>query len=397
MYIEDILKNLAAIGGVNRFDKNVVESLNFQVNIMGSGFTEKQSLLALKILKRYLPRISAAVGHDLTSYVDNPLYRYPVRSSVPSVYRVSIVKNSQFNKCIKVEFPYDEALVQFIREQKSNLKGYHFALWDKEEKAWIFSLSEVNIGIVLEIMTKKNFSTDEEFDNLASQYHTIIKNVENYTPMLFIEDNMPKFKNLPPNLPYIENTGWIESLFTARKYGVTVWDDAIDTFLKSDNVNKLLYDFLTTDPSEIFKIDSGKFTLSDIGCIIKYLEPGLFCIPGGHEMEKIVECYTLLQSMEVKNEEISVLFRLPNETGKNFNEFVKNNHLNNPITEKTRFMIISTKLPKTVLASPVNVNSVISFSEHFSHHTLRDFVKNCQNFIHYNKSNDHKGISFANL
>jgi len=397
MYIEDILKNLAAIGGVNRFDKNVVESLNFQVNIMGTSFTEKQSLLALKILKRYLPRISTAVGQDLTSYVDNPLYRYPVRSSVPSAYRVSIVKNSQFNKCIKVEFPYDESLVQFIREQKTNLKGYHYALWDKEEKAWIFSLSEANIGLVLEIMTKKNFSTDEEFDNLAAQYHNIVKNVENYIPMLVIEDNQPKFKNLPSILPNTETQDWTEALFTARKYGVTVWDDAIDTFLKSDNVNKLLYDFLTTDPSENFKVDSGKFTLNDIGCIITYLEPGLFCIPGGHEMEKTVECYSLLQSMGVKNEEISVLFRLPNDTGKNFNDFIKNNHLNNPISDKTRYMIISTKLPKTVLAAPLSVNSVISFSEYFSHHTLRDFVKNCQNFIHYSKSSEYQESRYANL
>jgi hypothetical protein len=261
----------------------------------------------------------------------------------------------------------------------------------------MFNLSEATVKVVSDLVDKKPFILDDEFRDYLDQYTNIVLTMEKFMPMLVIEDNIPQFKNLPPRVSQLTTADWLKSVFEARKIGVDIWDDTIEQFLQSENVEKMVYDFLKTGPGDYFRVDSRKNDISCLKNIVQFLEPGIFIIPGGVEFEKTVESYNFLKSIGVANDEISVLFRLSNQTDKNFNDFIKNNNLNNPITEKTRYIFISTKLPKTVLDSCLNFNSVISYSEYFTHHTLREYSKKCQNFIYFYEQRIDKGINFANL
>lgn len=397
MFVEEILKNLADLGGTNRFDKTVVESLNFQVNILGNGFTEKQSELVLKILKRYSVKISSSVQQDIVQFLDNPKFRYPIRASSAQVNRISVIDHPEWVKAIKLEFPYNEEIVNFIRIKKESLGEYNLAVWSKELKAWIFTLSESSIQLVKEILSKKEFEIDESFEIFLNQFDKITTSVENFVPMLVIENNIPKYQNVPSQVPPLTSTDWLKSLFEARKSGISVWDQTLDNFLQSENVDKIVYDFLTSDPSKNFDVNSQVLPIESLKNIIKYLEPGIFVIPGGSEIEKIQLCYNFLKSMDVNNEEISVLFRLPNENHKNFNDFVKNHGLNNSLSEKTRYVFISSKVPKTIFGAKLNFHTIIGFGEHYPHHTLRELTKNSENCIIYKDTDTKKGPKLAFL
>lgn len=397
MFIEEILKNLADLGGTNRFDKTVVDSLNFQVNILGNGFTEKQSDLVLKILKRYSGKINASIQQDISQFLDNPKFRYPIRASTAQVNRISVIDHPEWVKAIKLEFPYNEEIVNFIRIKKESLGEYNLAVWSKELKAWIFTLSEASIQLVKEILVKKEFEIDQSFEIFLNQFDNIACSMETFVPMLIIENNIPRYQNVPSQVPPLTSTDWLNSLFEARKSGISVWDQTLDNFLKSEKVDKIVYDFLTNDPAKTFDINSRVLPLDSLKNIVKYLEPGIFVIPGGSEIEKIQLCYYFLKSMNVDDSEISVLFRLPSDTHKNFNDFVKNHGLNNPLSEKTRYVFISSKVPKTIFGAKLNFHSIIGFGEHYPHHTLRELTKNSENCIVYKDTDTKKGSKLAFL
>ena len=91
MYIEDILIALDRVGHINRFDKSVVESLSTQILDRGDGFTEKQSHLALKIIKRYITQLNDHYRRDIAIYVDNPVFKLAIRTPASNYRKMSVV------------------------------------------------------------------------------------------------------------------------------------------------------------------------------------------------------------------------------------------------------------------------------------------------------------------
>jgi hypothetical protein len=394
MYIEDILIALDRVGHINRFDKSVVESLSTQILDRGDGFTEKQSHLALKIIKRYITQLNDHYRRDIAIYVDNPVFKLAIRTPASNYRKMSVISHPQWVKAIKVEFPYNEAFVQLIRENRS--EG-GFSLWDKEAKAWMFNLSETNIQLVKKLIEREVFDIDSELKEYMAQVNDILGNMETFMPMLCLDEKTPKYVNIPAYAPELKTTNILESVFEARKIGVDIWDDGIDQFLNSDAVAPIARNFLKTSATERFHLDSTTTSMNMLKDIVQYLEPVLFIIPGGSEFAKTKMSYEFLKEQNIKNEEISVMFRLPSGDGKNFNDFVKENNLNNPITEKTRCVFVSTKMPKPVLTSNTKFNCVVSLGLHNMHYTIRDFVKNCPNLIFYCEQRPNKELDFGNM
>jgi bacterioferritin (cytochrome b1) len=394
MYIEDILHTLELVGKINRFDQGVVQSLNFQTHVNSSGYTEKQSLLAIKILRRYSTQLNTHLHLDITQYLDNPLFKIPLRNSAPSPKRISIEDHPQWVKAIKVEFPFNEDLVKRIRDLRSKDA---LVAWDKDKKAWFFSLHETNIKLALSLAEQENFEIDENFKVYKNQIAKIMEKMETFFPMLILEENTPKLVNISKYTPDLETADILEAVFAARKYGIDTWDDSINAFIQSDSVDPIVKKFITTDTTETFHIDSTSTSMNLLRDIVQYLEPVLFIVPGGSELSKTKMAYEFLKEQNVTDEEISVMFRLPSDNGGEFNSFVKSNNLNNPISEKTRFVFVSQKMPKPVITSKTYFNCVISMGLHNMHYTIRDFTKNCPNLIYYCEQRPNREINFGNV
>ena len=139
MTIEDLITVLA-LGcrvSLNKWDSQLVYSFADQVG-RGNGFTEKQSTLALKILKRHSSDISNQIKTNIDQFLENPTYRYPFRQ-INSTKKIDIVSDDQWGCVAKVQFPYNEEYVNQIRKSRDEL---NHAVWDKDEKSWIFSVTE---------------------------------------------------------------------------------------------------------------------------------------------------------------------------------------------------------------------------------------------------------------
>jgi hypothetical protein len=117
MYIEDLILKLNSSVKVNSYDQSIVNSFATQL-FGGRGFTEKQSTLAIKILKKYQKNLELAVKSSVSQYLDNPQFRFLIRTNAKPVKRVYIDDYLQWGRCIKVEFPYSEDKVAQIRKHR---------------------------------------------------------------------------------------------------------------------------------------------------------------------------------------------------------------------------------------------------------------------------------------
>lgn len=390
MHIEDLISELIYHRiGLNSYDSTLVYSFHEQI-FRGNGFTEKQSILAARIVKRYSPALGSAMKVDLTPFVNNPKFKFPIRK-ISSERRLSIVDYPSLGRAIKAVFPYNEKTVESIRKNRDTIGQ---AMWDKEEKCWFFALNEQSLQF---LMSLENFEYDETVELFANQIKSIHADIEKYVPMLIIENSTPKLQNCDKNMPLLESNDLISAIFEARNKGVYTWDTTIANFVDSDELDPLTREFLKSDPGEKFCVNSENHQLSDISNIVKHLLPVMVIIPGGNELDTMTRSCELFREMGITNQEMSVMFRLPSNTHEIFNQYVKLNELNSPITEDTRVVFVSGKIPKPIFKTGIKFKSILNLGYSSAHYTMRDFVKTHENLLIYSKGKELKNIQYGFL
>jgi hypothetical protein len=391
MYIEDLITHLIrGPSKLNSWDEKIAFSFFDQI-CQGRGLTEKQANLILKILKRQAANISFVVGKDINPFLETPQYKMPMRQ-ISMVKKMSIIDDNTYTRAIKVEFPYNDAIINSIKE--FNNFQQKTAQWDKEQKAWIFALNEQNLLFLQDLSIKEKFDTDEELQGYFAQINEIIKNIEKYVPILVAENDGVKIRNFPQNLPIFPSENILKSVFEARKLGVFTWDETISSYLNNQISNPVVKTFLDQDPGENIHVDCEKTEIFALRELIEYMSPTLFVLPGGSELEKLQLSYELLKSIGVDNSKISVMFRLSREIDTNFNDFVKINNLNNPITNDTAVVFVSSKFPKPVLKSSIKFHLVINMGQNNVHYTMRDFIKNHENLVFFSETQKQQELPF---
>lgn len=387
MYIEDIIIAVTTKNSVsfNRFDKNIVQSFTEQL-LQGRGFTEKQATLAIKIISRYQQKIEIALQKNISTFLQNPHFKLGKRT-VNNEKKIFIIKNEENQKLIAVTFPYNEEIVKKFRESRDSL---HLVHWDPEKKAWTLSLDERSLSFLFNLTLNSVWDVDEEISNYFLQIENILKNIDNFVPLLVYKNGITKLQNKPKNTPEIQSKDILEALFQARNYGINTWDDAIQEILSQKEEYLPIKDFLNQNPNKAYVWDKEKHDESLFFQFFHYLSPALVVITVHKEEELLTSLVEKFNSCGISNNEMSVLFRLPTDTGKKFNIFVKNQHLNNPITEMTKVCFISGKLPKTVLAKNMKFNCVLNYNSFHAHYTIQELVKTHKNIINFVEKTAHK-------
>jgi hypothetical protein len=384
VFIEDLVIQLGDCRALmSSYDSQVITSFieQFFSNI---GFTEKQSILAIKLIKKYKLQLELKIGKNIDPFIQNPQYKHPLRI-LTSMRSIKITVNEAGVKEIEAKFPYDENIITKIRQMPTTFSKR----WDRAAGSWFFDLNEESIKFLVSTFDNQSVRYDGEFQSYVDQSKEIIDNMENYAPIL-THDLI--IKNPTKNLPKITAIDVIGAAFQARRMGVTLWDERIDQYLNHEYTNTVAVKFLRNDITKSFDIFNDFDSTQCLELVVKHLGPTLFVIPGGAELEKTKLAYNILRGMGLEEKNISVLFRLPAETGKNFNEFVKNNQLNSPISDETRVVFVSNKLPKTIAKSGIKINSIVNMGFNSAHYSLKNFVKNHQNYIVFDQNQRVKEI-----
>lgn len=394
MKIEDLITSLVLSSRITLtpWESELAYSFLDQLG-QGTGFTEKQATVAIKVLTKYQHSLSAQLKQDIGVFLENPSYKFPFRK-LNTMKKMSIHPHGVYGRAIKVEFPFNESYVNKIRAARTTLEE---AQWNKDEKAWIFPLTENCIQFLSELLKQEQFDCDEEFQSYLDQCDKIFDEIEQYAPMLVLEQNTPKFKNISPFLPELSTNEIVAAMFEARRRGISTWSEEVSQALCDSNAHPVIKEFLETDPSTIFQCDSEKFSIDCIEAIIKHLSPCMFVIPGGNELTTLKSSYEFLTAQGIDDKDMSVMFRLDTAVDAEFNIFVKEKQLNSPINENTKIVFVSGKIPKPVLKSNIKFNSIINLGIAGVHYTIRDFLGFHENLINYTATKSKKDMFFGHM
>ena len=160
-----------------RYDVNFLDSVT-DATLGGAALTDRQAELALRIISKYARQLtSQQISIDAITQV--PAYRKPLRI-IDRSKRVDI-KNGD----ILIQFPYEQKLIDSIREQAKDSQGR--VRFDKEAKAWKVGLTEYNVNWVHAFAEQHQFSIGTDLSDAMQQ----IINVEHdrYAIELVLKDN----------------------------------------------------------------------------------------------------------------------------------------------------------------------------------------------------------------
>lgn len=396
MDIEDLVNILnSRTWLMSGWEFNFIDSVSEQID-NDIALTEKQQNTVLTILKKYEINLSRLTQQDVMNFIKNPTYRLGVRH-IDQSRQLSISEDARYGKIIKVKFPYNNSRIEMIHEYRRSVMDSAYVGWDSDYFTWNFSLNEKNIEFLTRLMATEKFQVPMEFTEYVAQIEQIHNSLEKYVPMLCLENGKPVLKNCAKSVPTIDTDDVLEAIFLARRYGITTFDASINDFVNSDSVGPMVRNFLKSDYTDTLTINSEKHDFLSIVDIVKYMSPCLIVIPGGSEYDKMKDSYQWLTRMGIKTQEMSVMFRLPGETGGKFNHFVKNFALNSPISEQTKIVFVSGRMPQPVIKSKIKFRCVINLGYNNAHHTMRDFLKNHENIIYYSNIRKKTGEHFGNL
>ncbi len=387
MYSEDLLSYLLKSNiRINPHDLVVLKSLHSQYS-SGNLFTEKQSFLLVKLLKKYeLWLRSIYPNIDLS----NPIFKSPFRK-INVTKKISIDANP-IGKTIKINFPYDETIVNSLKEISKSKVTFGYQAGDK---TWTCLLNEKNIISLMPFIEQFQFEVDEEFSQYIDQINSIKENIEKYIPCLVFNNNSYQIINLPPNVDIPQLDTLENAVFTARRFGVTVWDNEIEKQIHEE-FDDTTIKFLKSNPKEIFDPIAMEKSFDDIKVIVKNLLPCVVIIPPEIELKKLKLSLEFFNQIGISNKEMSVLFRLSNATDEEFNQYVRDNNLNSPLTDQTSVVFLNQQLPKTILLSTTKFNSILNLSGFALHNSLSKFVRYHENIINLHEHTQRR-FSFAGL
>lgn len=391
MYIEDLIKLLAKTTRikVSGTHLKIINSLYTQTSNY-LGLSQRQETLAISILHCYVDQLNLFLTTDIRPYLVNPSFRL-IRKKMNYLKKISVLPNDIYGKIIRVEFPFNEKLMDKIKKARDKM---HFVAWDAEEKSWFFSCDERSITFLSEFVELFDFIADDEFKGYLAQVNEIKNNLENFLPMLTVTDSKFNFVNVPSNVIQPDTSDITKALFLARQIGIQTWDDKIDALITNANINTNVKRFLDSPSDTPFEFFLENNNILDLSDILANLMPCIFIIPGGIELEKLKDSLAILDNIGIDHSCISVLFRLPKETNCEFNKFVKDARLNNPITDKTKIVFISSRFPKPLLESNIKFKSVVNFNFVNVHYNIREFVNQQHDVIHILDKKSQKVLNF---
>lgn len=383
--LEDLIGRLANAGkymfstpmSVWQGDQKMVDSFG-RVYETNKGFTQKQRDLILKICKKYIKQLVVDLGNDAQVAVDRQIFSQALIAPVTHTKKVYID-----GKLIKVIFPYSDSIITKIREFKKDTYN-SVAQWDGDIKAWQFDLQENAVHWIQNNLIDQSWEVDPKFSQYYSDLEQILDNIEEHAPRLIDEGTGYKFVNTHRSVPQPETDDVINALITANTYGIQIWSENVENRLKNSQISPILEQIIRNNESKRLEFDSSEYSINHFRDVVKYFTPTLIIIPGGTEFFTLKQWGYWLKSQNIDSKDISVLFRLPTDSGSMVNSLIKDLEFNNPIGDHTRIVFVSQKIPKPLIKSGLKFRLAINLGNILGvHYSVKIYLESVPNIVNY--------------
>lgn len=369
-YIEDYLELFTSHIRLSRHDLSICTSLGMQC-IDGKALTEKQSIIALRLLGKYKNQFISLGFSDLPTALLQPKFKQQFRTvdNIKSVFISDDVLN--------IKFPFNQDLVNKLRGITTS-EVFIQPKWMSDDKVWTLDLNERSLSFIKTELINDGFVLSEDIVQLIDKSAEIEKHLENYIPMLVKENSKYKIVNCVYEKEYEELE---EALYDSSQHGIYVYDDSVSSELEKLIMHKpLMKVFLNSDKLN-FQIKSEKHKAHDLIKLVKNMNmrTSIF-FDDACTVDEFKTWIDALEENEIKKEEIGVYFRKNNNTEKDaaaFNSLIKELKLNKSADDsKVKWFLLNSKFPKSLVKNQKQPEACILVKKMVSaHYSLTNILK----------------------
>lgn len=376
--LKDILTIEDCIEVISGFHKDIVmEVMSTDYTIMssiarqvsrGMALTDKQyEVCRSKLITNYKQQFDN-IDCDVEQVTEN--LRQPLRVIDRSKYirliteqeKVQMDNLAKENKDILwfvVRFPFSKKLIVDLESCIVDRKNYFHP---KGSHSHYFLVNETNVFEVIEVFKEKEFNIDSELMDFYNRILVIKNSPKDYIPCIVennaynVSDKVHAIAN--KELGPLTNDSLLLYIDRANRYGIT----KIDHNLKPNTViEKIVLRSAAQYLSSPLEEDTISL-ISAVHSLDRY--PLLVIIQEPHAETQLHELFNIFRNI-VDPKEQSVLFRLSSDTGQSFNQYIKENNLNNWVDNNTKIVYISnTKLPKLLVTGSWKPIAALAFDSY---------------------------------
>tara|TARA_Y200000002_G_scaffold194803_1_gene160956 strand:- start:160 stop:1386 length:1227 start_codon:yes stop_codon:yes gene_type:complete len=388
--IEDCLEQLVSLQNsdckfeLKSEDVSILQSIGRQV-VRGTGLTDRQ----LELVKTKLLFYKSMFNYDVTKCFNN--LRIPIRNlNREKTIQIVTKDNVTDNPLIAVKFIFNKKYLNNIELLKRESTGH---LYDNKEKIHYFPFTENNLFHVINRFKNCNFSIPEELMSYYEKVKEMNNNKNNHIPGIYsfklknLSDKAIDFMISSIGEPSKENL----ALYNDRKDQLGLHHFDHDSLQESLNSLTILSRNIVNRTQSNVLIKPQKYPIERV--LESLLELNRFPLLVILPLEKNNLMHSPLDGLIpidkglsniIFKDDISVLFRTDNKVDKNFNEYIKDNKLNNSLDNNTKVVYInSNKFPKPLLKSNWKPSSVLCMGSYRLNPKISDYIYGLDLVIHY--------------
>ena len=325
---------------VEAFDSTITQSLGTQL-YHGSAFTEKQSVIGLRLVRKYNSILKEA-GFETDKIFSEKIFKHPFR--VIDKTR-SIHINGEHVVCKSNFIP---EIVNAFKKRKNLSHGA--GTYNADDKSWAFALNENNIEFLCDIVKGKNFKIEnpiqECYDNIK-QIKKQALDFNKFYPHLDIQDEKYYIRNPVIDITIDQTDNVRQAMFNARRYGITIFsDNVINRIDNKTNLDRALYEtsgntWVTSKLDKQRTLDIIKSTKTTVIMVSSYQSTDLLAWMKLLDEHKLDTC---------------VAFRYKKDT--DANKKIKQYNMNS-YNPNCNVIIINEKIPKTFLQDNIQPDLIL--------------------------------------
>lgn len=321
------------------------------------GYVNLQEVIGMKYTRQPLRQVDRSQWIKIVDEPANTKPKFSVSSRLGKSYKN---KEPEKNSHVAIRFPFSKKVIQEIEKLAFDYRlGYYH---EKGTHIHYFKITENSVYDIVTKFKNKNYDIEQELLDYVDKIDKIKNCPQDYIPGIY---NF-KLKNTTSALEdkITNHLGKLNDqnihLYKDRSllYGLEHFDD-ISSF--SNQTSVLTQRIINRSETNIF-ISKNEWSLDAVVSSLVELKrfPILIVIPEKNPLDFLSFTYQSLKGF-INKDKISCMFRLDNKNDKEFNEYIKENNLNNPLANDTKVVYISAskKFPKPLFKSDWSCESVL--------------------------------------
>ena len=392
MYVEDCLEYLGGLKPntvkipIDNHESTIIKSLATQV-FNDIALTDRQLILVLKKIEKY------RYGLEVNFVdVDDILLTKRLRKPIRYIDRSQYAKIDQINNetVIVIRYPFSKRLEAKWHDISRAIKGpiNH----DKSDSVKTVLLIESNVCLLIDDFLDRDFTIDPKLLEIYEKIKDIKNDPERYLPCIDFVDRKIVLKNLNDRcLAYIGekiidvNQDFPSSISTVKGCGVLNLSEKLLDEIDHRNYTVLTKEILK-NPKTRLKIDPKNHDFDQLLTAIEKLNqwPILIMIDENPSTPSLVKFINEKLKNYIPTDKFTVFFRLGADK-KDFNQYIKDQNLNNYIDADTKAVIIlKNKIPKPLLKSEWKSRTAIVMSTN-TYGRSSAYINQFENVYYYNE------------